>query len=108
MILILDGTENGEVEVLITYVVTKARWTPKYDIRVFSNDAQLKVRRKREGGGGGRVRDGDRVAGGGMMKVRMIGEEVMDNNILLFYDSSLCRSCTMEWCSSLQERIGTM
>ena len=43
MVLILEGGEEGEIEVLVTYVVTKARWTPKYDIRVFSNDAQLKV-----------------------------------------------------------------
>ena len=43
MVLLLEGTEDGEIEVQITYVVTKARWTPKYDIRVFSNDGQLKV-----------------------------------------------------------------
>ena len=43
---LLDAEKAGEVELTVSYVVSKAKWSPKYDIRVFSNDGQLKVRLK--------------------------------------------------------------
>ncbi len=40
---LLDATEDAQVELLVSYVTYKAKWTPKYDIRVYSNERQLKV-----------------------------------------------------------------
>ncbi|CAH1799374.1 unnamed protein product [Owenia fusiformis] len=41
---VLIGCEaDTEVTLLVSYIVTKAKWTPKYDIRVFSNDNQMKI-----------------------------------------------------------------
>ena len=40
----LETAEDVEVELYISYVVSKAKWSPKYDIRVFSNDNTMKVR----------------------------------------------------------------
>ena len=41
--MLLDAEKETEVELTVSYVVSKAKWTPKYDIRVFSNDGKLKV-----------------------------------------------------------------
>jgi len=43
LLLVLDTCEACESEIYITYVVTKAGWLPKYDIRVFSNDGTMKI-----------------------------------------------------------------
>ncbi len=42
----LETAEDVEVELYISYVVSKAKWSPKYDIRVFSNDNTMKVRQQ--------------------------------------------------------------
>ena len=42
--ILLDCTDEAEVELYIAYVVSKAKWSPKYDIRVFSNEGQMKVK----------------------------------------------------------------
>ena len=44
LVIIVDAPEAVDVELYITYVVIKAGWSPKYDIRVFSNDGTMKVR----------------------------------------------------------------
>ena len=41
---LLDATADGELELVIKYLVTQASWSPKYDIRVFSQENKLKVR----------------------------------------------------------------
>lgn len=41
--ILLEAEKDVEVELLVSYVVTNARWSPKYDIRVFGNDKQMKV-----------------------------------------------------------------
>ncbi|XP_070568309.1 protein F37C4.5-like isoform X3 [Ptychodera flava] len=41
--IMLETREECEVELLISYVVTNAKWTPKYDIRVFSQDKMMKI-----------------------------------------------------------------
>ena len=45
--ILLDAEKEADVELTISYVVSKAKWSPKYDIRVFSNDQQLKVGQSR-------------------------------------------------------------
>ena len=42
--MLLDATADGELELVIKYLVTQASWSPKYDIRVFSQESKLKVR----------------------------------------------------------------
>lgn len=40
----LDGkSEDCDVVLLISYVITEASWTPKYDIRVYSDSKTLTV-----------------------------------------------------------------
>ena len=41
--ILLETTEETTVELFVSYVVNKAKWSPKYDIRVFSNDSTMKV-----------------------------------------------------------------
>ena len=40
----MDVKEPGEIELTISYLVWGASWTPRYDIRAFSEDAIVKVR----------------------------------------------------------------
>lgn len=41
----IEGFEDGEIEIIISYVVMNASWKPKYDVRVNSADQILKVRK---------------------------------------------------------------
>ena len=41
--MLLEAAESVEVELYVSYVVSKAKWSPKYDIRVFSSDNSMKV-----------------------------------------------------------------
>ena len=41
---LLDVIKDTEVQLKVSYVVSKAMWSPKYDLRVFSKDGQMKVR----------------------------------------------------------------
>ena len=41
--ILLETAEDLDVELFVSYVVNKAKWSPKYDIRVFSNDSTMKV-----------------------------------------------------------------
>ncbi|XP_074653820.1 protein F37C4.5-like isoform X4 [Tubulanus polymorphus] len=41
--ILMEAAEEGEVELYLSYVVTKAKWSPKYDIRVFSGDSRMKL-----------------------------------------------------------------
>ena len=43
LLVLLDATDPVEVELYVSYVVSKAKWSPKYDIRVFSSDNSMKV-----------------------------------------------------------------
>ena len=40
----LDIKEAGDITLAISYLVTGAKWLPKYDIRAFSNESVIKVR----------------------------------------------------------------
>ena len=42
--ILMDVKEPGEIELTISYLVWGASWTPRYDIRAFSEDAIVKVR----------------------------------------------------------------
>ncbi len=39
----MEAEKDVEVELCVSYVVTNAKWSPKYDIRVFGSDKQMKV-----------------------------------------------------------------
>ncbi|CAD5117308.1 DgyrCDS6095 [Dimorphilus gyrociliatus] len=39
----VDGAAEGDIEIMISYVVMNASWKPKYDIRVSSIDQTLKI-----------------------------------------------------------------
>lgn len=41
----IEGFEEGEIQIVISYVVMNASWKPKYDVRVNSTDQTLKVRK---------------------------------------------------------------
>ena len=40
---LLDVKEAGEITLEVSYLVTAAKWVPKYDIRAFSDDSVVKV-----------------------------------------------------------------
>ncbi|KAI0240642.1 Protein F37C4.5 [Lamellibrachia satsuma] len=40
---LLDVIKDTEVQLKVSYVVSKAMWSPKYDLRVFSKDGQMKI-----------------------------------------------------------------
>ncbi|VDN08668.1 unnamed protein product [Dibothriocephalus latus] len=40
---LIEPREDGPVEMLITYVVTRCLWKPAYDIRLFNSDGSMKV-----------------------------------------------------------------
>jgi hypothetical protein len=44
--IILEAEEDGDIELDVSYVVTNARWTPVYDLRVYTTDGKstMKVR----------------------------------------------------------------
>ncbi|KAK2192077.1 hypothetical protein NP493_39g01009 [Ridgeia piscesae] len=39
---LLDVNKDTDIQLKISYVVSKAMWSPKYDLRVFSKDGQMK------------------------------------------------------------------
>ena len=41
--MLLDVKEAGEITLIVSYLVTAAKWVPKYDIRAFSDDSVVKV-----------------------------------------------------------------
>ena len=41
--ILLEALGVAEVTLCVTYVVSKASWSPKYDVRVYSAEHQLKV-----------------------------------------------------------------
>ncbi|XP_078001409.1 protein F37C4.5-like isoform X1 [Glandiceps talaboti] len=41
--IMLETREECEVEMLVSYIVSHAKWTPKYDIRVFTEDKMMKI-----------------------------------------------------------------
>ena len=41
--ILIETYEEEEITLLVSYVVTEAGWTPKYDLRVHSRDKLLKV-----------------------------------------------------------------
>ena len=43
VIILMEATEDGEVELQLSYIVQKSKWIPRYDIRVFSGDSRMKV-----------------------------------------------------------------
>ncbi|XP_014665727.1 PREDICTED: protein F37C4.5-like [Priapulus caudatus] len=43
VLVLLEATEDTEVELHVSYVVFGASWTPKYDVRVFTTDSKLKL-----------------------------------------------------------------
>ncbi len=40
---LIEPREDGPVDMLITYVVTRCLWKPAYDIRLFNSDGSMKV-----------------------------------------------------------------
>lgn len=40
---LLDVKESGQVELNVSYVVSNAGWSPKYDLRVMSADRKMTV-----------------------------------------------------------------
>uniref|UniRef100_A0A1I8I1Y0 DUF4140 domain-containing protein n=1 Tax=Macrostomum lignano TaxID=282301 RepID=A0A1I8I1Y0_9PLAT len=40
---VLESQEATQLELHFSYVVSRARWSPKYDIRVFSNESAMKI-----------------------------------------------------------------
>uniref|UniRef100_A0A0X3PE15 Protein F37C4.5 n=1 Tax=Schistocephalus solidus TaxID=70667 RepID=A0A0X3PE15_SCHSO len=40
---LIEPREDGPVEMLITYVVTRCLWKPAYDIRLFNSDGSMKI-----------------------------------------------------------------
>jgi len=42
-ILIESKYDNSEIELHVSYLVSNATWTPKYDMRVLSEDKSIKV-----------------------------------------------------------------
>ncbi|KAI8488186.1 protein F37C4.5-like isoform X8 [Branchiostoma floridae x Branchiostoma belcheri] len=43
VLVVLDTKEEARVELIVSYVVSKARWAPKYDMRVFTKDSAMKI-----------------------------------------------------------------
>lgn len=41
--ILLTVKESAEVQLLVSYVVTNASWTPKYDLRVSSAERTMEV-----------------------------------------------------------------
>lgn len=40
---VLESQEATQLELYFSYVVSRAKWSPKYDIRVFSNESAMKI-----------------------------------------------------------------
>ena len=41
--ILLTVQEKGEIQLLVSYVVSNAKWTPKYDLRVSSAERTMQV-----------------------------------------------------------------
>lgn len=41
--ILLDAKQNGRIELHVSYVVSNARWSPKYDVRVNSESKRMQV-----------------------------------------------------------------
>ena len=40
---LLDASKDGKVTLVVSYVVSKASWTPLYDVRAFNKDSTVQV-----------------------------------------------------------------
>ena len=43
---LLNVREEGEIQLLVSYLVSNASWRPKYDLRVSSKECTMEVRRE--------------------------------------------------------------
>ena len=41
--ILLDAESDGDVHLVVYYVVLHASWSPKYDVRTFVNDRTMQV-----------------------------------------------------------------
>ena len=41
--ILLNVQESAEIQLLVSYVVSNASWSPKYDLRVSSNERTMQV-----------------------------------------------------------------
>ena len=41
--ILLDVAKDADIQLKVSYVVSMAMWSPKYDLRVFSKDGKMKV-----------------------------------------------------------------
>ncbi|PAA74828.1 hypothetical protein BOX15_Mlig004911g2 [Macrostomum lignano] len=41
--IVLECQETTQLELYLSYVVSRAKWSPKYDVRVFSNESAMKI-----------------------------------------------------------------
>lgn len=41
--ILLEAKQSGEIELHVSYVVSDASWSPKYDVRVGSQTKQMQV-----------------------------------------------------------------
>ena len=41
--ILLDVAKDADIQLKVSYVVSNAMWSPKYDLRVFSKDGKMKV-----------------------------------------------------------------
>ena len=41
--MVLEAQSNTTVHLVLSYVVSHAGWSPRYDIRVFSRDKEMQV-----------------------------------------------------------------
>lgn len=46
---LLNVKEKAEIQLLVSYIVSNASWTPKYDLRVSSKERTMEVREERKG-----------------------------------------------------------
>ena len=44
---LLDASKNGEVTLIVSYIVSNASWTPLYDVRVFNKENTMQVLHQR-------------------------------------------------------------